>query len=61
MQLERSIKGMRKVIMMRVLPKTLIEKMLLRRHNPNYINKSVIFVCRNRVTTKDVWGEKHSN
>ncbi len=56
---ERLIKNMKKVILMKVLPQTSIEKMLLRKHNPGYVSKSIVLaICRDGVTTKDVWEKK---
>ena len=61
MQPERLIKGMKNAILMNVLPKTTIEKILLRRHNPGYINKSIVLaICRDGVTPKDDWRKKYT-
>lgn len=41
--------------------KSSIEKILLRRHNPRYIGKSIELVIRNDgAIQKDVWRKKHA-
>lgn len=49
-----------RAIKKRILPKSSIEKMLLRRHKPRCNEKSIELVIRNNgVMQKDDWQKKH--